>query len=67
MPLTQRLALTLPECSALSGLRVCALRSAIWSGDLPFIRLGSGRRIRYLVRREALEKFLRELEEREVR
>ena len=65
IPLTQRLALTLPECSAFSGLKDCALRSAIWSGDLPFIRSGS--RGRYLIRRESLEKFLRSREEREAR
>ena len=62
VPIAQRLALTLPECSALSGMKVCALRSAIWSGELAFIR--SGERGRYLIRREALEKFLREREQR---
>lgn len=65
VPIAQRLALTLPECSALSGMKVCALRSAIWSGDLPFIRVGE--RGRYLIRREALEKFLRSQEDREAR
>jgi hypothetical protein len=65
VPLSQRLALTLPEASALTGMKVCALRSAIWSGDLAFIR--SGERARYLVRRETLEQFLRTLEQREVR
>jgi hypothetical protein len=65
IPLTQRLALTLPECSALTGLKVCALRSAIWSGDLAFIR--TGERGRYLVRRESLEQFIRSQEQREAR
>ncbi len=65
VPLTQRLALTLPECSALTGLKVCALRSAIWSGDLAFIR--TGERGRYLVRRESLEQYIRSQEQREAR
>jgi len=63
VPLTQRLALTLPECAALTGFKVCALRSAIWSGELPFIR--SGERGRYLIRRESLESFVRSREQRE--
>lgn len=65
VPITQKIALTLDECALLSGLKVCALRSAIWSGDLAFIRIGQ--RGRYLIRREALEKFLRSREERESR
>jgi hypothetical protein len=65
VPIIQKIALTLDECALLSGLKVCALRSAIWSGDLPFIRSGS--RGRYLIRRESLEKFLRSSEERESR
>ncbi len=65
VPLTQRLALTLPECSELTGLKVCALRAAIWSGDLAFIR--TGERGRYLIRRESLEHYIRSQEQREVR
>jgi len=65
VPLVQRLSLTLPECSALTGLKVCALRSAIWSGDLAFIR--TGERGRYLIRRESLEQFIRSQEQREAR
>lgn len=65
VPLAQRLALTLPEASALSGLKVCALRAAIWAGDLAFIR--SGERGRYLIRRDTLDKFLSSREEREAR
>lgn len=65
VPLSQRMALTLPEASALSGLKTCALRAAIWSGDLAFIR--SGERGRYLIRRETLEKFLRSREEKSAR
>lgn len=41
VPLSQRMALALPEASALSGLKVCALRAAIWAGDLAFIRSGN--------------------------
>ena len=51
VPLAQRLALTLPECAALTGLKSCALRAAIWAGELAFIR--AGKRGRYLIRREA--------------
>jgi len=65
VPVTQKLALTLEESSALSGLKVCFLRAAIWSGELAFLR--SGERKRYLIRRDTLEKFLRSLEEREGR
>ena len=65
VPLTQRLSLTLPECSALTGLKVCALRNAIWAGELAFIR--TGERGRYLVRRETLEKFIQSQEQRESR
>lgn len=65
VPLTQRLTLTLPECSELTGLKVCALRSAIWSGELAFIR--TGERGRYLVRRESLEQYIRSQEQREAR
>lgn len=63
VPISQRLSLNLDECSALTGLKVCALRSAIWSGELPFVRSGS--RGQYLIRRESLEKFLRASEQRE--
>ena len=63
IPLTQRLALTLPECAVLSGFKVCALRDAIWAGELAFIR--SGKRGRYLIRRESLESFVRSREQRE--
>ena len=65
VPLTQRLTLTLPECAALTGFKVCALRSAIWSGALAFIR--SGEHGRYLIRRESLEKFVCSREQREAR
>jgi hypothetical protein len=65
VPLAQRLSLTLPECSALTGLKVCALRNAIWAGELAFIR--TGERGRYLVRRETLEKFIQSQEQRESR
>ncbi len=63
VPLTQRLMLTLPECSALTGLKICALRSAIWTGDLAFIR--TGERGRYLIRRETLDRYIRSQEQRE--
>jgi excisionase family DNA binding protein len=63
VPVTQKLALTLEECSALSGLKCCYLRSAIWAGELAFVR--SGERKRYLIRRETLDRFLRTLEEKE--
>lgn len=63
IPLERRLSLTLPECAALTGFKVCALRSAIWAGELAFIR--SSERGRYLIRREALETFLRSHERRE--
>jgi excisionase family DNA binding protein len=59
----QKLSLTLEECAALTGLKICALRSAIWAGDLPYVRMGAGGR--YLIRREALEKFLAAQERRE--
>jgi excisionase family DNA binding protein len=59
----QKLSMTLEECAALTGLKICALRSAIWAGDLPYIRMGAGGR--YLIRREALEKFLAAQERRE--
>jgi excisionase family DNA binding protein len=65
VPIVQRLALTLPECAALTGLKVCALRSAIWAGELPFIR--SGERGRYLIRRESLDSFVRSREHLETR
>jgi excisionase family DNA binding protein len=65
VPLHLRLALTLPECSALSGLKVCALRNAIHAGRLAYVR--SGETGQYLIRREALEKFLREQETKEIR
>lgn len=61
--ISQKLSLTLEECAVLTGLKVCALRSAIWAGDLPYIRMGVGGR--YLIRREALEKFLAAQERRE--
>jgi excisionase family DNA binding protein len=65
VPLTQRLALSLPECSELTGLKVCTLRAAIWSGNLAFIR--TGKRGRYLIRRESLEQYIRSQEQREMR
>jgi hypothetical protein len=65
VPLDQRLALTLDECSAMSGLKVCALRTAIWAGELAYVR--SGQRGRYLILRSTLEKFLRSQEQRESR
>ena len=65
VPLTQRLSLTLPECSALTGLKICALRNAIWAGELAFIR--TGERGRYLVRRESLEQYIRSQEQRGAR
>ena len=64
VPITQRLSLTLEECSALTGLKICALRAAIAAGDLAFVR--AGERGRYLIRREALEQFLRSQERREM-
>jgi hypothetical protein len=64
VPIDKRLALTLPECSAVSSMKVCRLRAAIWDGQLAFIQ--SGERGRYLIRREELERFLRSQEEREV-
>ena len=63
VPITQRLALTLDECAALTGFKVCALRAAIWAGELAFIR--SGERGRYLIRRETLEKFVLSRERQE--
>jgi hypothetical protein len=63
LPLTQRLTLSLLEAAAVSGFKVCALRAAIWAGDLPFIR--SGERGRYLIRRESLDSFVRSRERRE--
>jgi excisionase family DNA binding protein len=60
---SQKLALTLTECAELSGLKVCFLRSAIWAGELAFVR--AGERKRYLVRRDTLDRFLRSLEEKE--
>jgi len=65
VPLGQRLALTLRECCALTGLKEYQLRAAIWAGELPFIQ--NGQRGQYVIRREALEKFLREQERREKR
>jgi excisionase family DNA binding protein len=58
------LSLTLPQCSALTGLKDCALRDAIHSGELSYIRAGT--RGQYLIRRESLDKFLRAKEQREV-
>ena len=63
VPFAQRLTLTLPECAALTGLKVCALRAAIWAGELAFVRLGQ--RSRYVIRRDSLEQFLRAMEKRE--
>lgn len=63
VPIERKLSLTLEECAALTGLKICALRSAIWAGDLPYIRMGAGGR--YLIRRESLEKFLAAQEQRE--
>jgi hypothetical protein len=65
VPLHLLLALTLTQCCALSALKIYRLREAIWSGELAFIQQGS--RGQYLIRREALEKFLREQERRESR
>ncbi|MFZ0978982.1 MAG: helix-turn-helix domain-containing protein [Candidatus Acidiferrales bacterium] len=64
VPLAQRLALTLAECCALSGLKMYQLRFAIRDGELAFIQ--NGKRGQYVIRREALEKFLRAKEQREV-
>jgi excisionase family DNA binding protein len=58
-----KLSLTLDECAALTGFKICALRSAIWSGELAYIKQGEGGR--YLIRRETLEKFLAAQERRE--
>jgi len=63
VPIAQRLAWTLDECAAMTGFKVCALRAAIWAGELAFIR--SGERGRYLIRRETLEKFVRSREQQE--
>ena len=63
VPLEHKLSLTLEECAALTGLKICAMRSAIWAGDLPYIRMGAGGR--YLIRRESLERFLASQERRE--
>lgn len=63
VPLAQRIALTLPECCALTGLKIYQLRAAIWAGELAFIQ--NGERGQYVIRREALDKFLREQERRE--
>jgi excisionase family DNA binding protein len=63
VPLTQRLALSLEECAALTGIKVCSLRSAIWAGELAYVR--AGEKGRYLIRRQTLDKFLQEREERE--
>jgi hypothetical protein len=65
VPIELRLALTLEECAALTGLKICALRAAIWSGDLAFVR--SGERGQYVIRRESLQQFLREQEQRRPR
>ena len=62
VPLHNKFALTLEECSVYTGIKICALRSAIADGKLAFVRTGS--RARYLIRREVLEKFIRSLEER---
>lgn len=61
VPIERKISLTLEECSGLTGLKVCALRSAIWAGELAFVR--SGTRGRYLIRRESLDRFLRDQEE----
>lgn len=65
VPIESRLALTLEECAALTGLKICALRAAIWSGELAFVR--SGERGQYVIRRESLQQFLREREQRRPR
>ena len=65
VPLAHRLALTLRECCALTGLKEYQLRAAIWAGELAFIQ--NGERGQYVIRREALDKFLREQERREKR
>jgi hypothetical protein len=63
VPIERKISLTLEECSALTSLAVSALRSAIWAGEIAFIR--SGERKRYIIRRESLDSFLRAREERE--
>jgi hypothetical protein len=65
VPLAQRLALTLAECCALTGLKMYQLRFAIRDGELSFIQ--NGKRGQYIVRREELDKFLRTHEQREAR
>lgn len=65
VPLHLRLSLTLLEAAAVTGLKVYQLRAAIWAGELAFIQ--NGTRGQYVVRREALDKFLREQERREKR
>jgi excisionase family DNA binding protein len=63
VPLAQRIALTLAECCALTGLKMYQLRFAIRDGELSFIQ--NGKRGQYVIRREALDKFLRAREQRE--
>jgi excisionase family DNA binding protein len=65
VPLAQRLALTLAECCALTGLKMYQLRFAIRDGEISFIQ--NGKRGQYIVRREALDKYLRATEQREAR
>jgi hypothetical protein len=65
VPLAQRIALNLAECVALTGLKMYQLRFAIRDGELPFIQ--RGKRGQYVIRREALEKYLRSAERRETK
>jgi excisionase family DNA binding protein len=60
VPLAQRLALTLREACALTGLKQYQLRAAIHGGELAFIQ--NGTRGQFIIRREALDRFLRATE-----
>jgi hypothetical protein len=65
--LEHKLSLTLEECAALKGFKICALRSAIWSGELAYIKQGDspkGGHGRYVICRATLEKFLAAQERR---
>ena len=69
MSLAERLSFAVSVCAVLMGLKVCALRQVIWAGELSCVPIGSTtkkRNGRYLVRRETLERFLKEHEERKV-
>ena len=62
----ERLSFAVPECAALMDLKVCTLRQIIWAGELSCVPIGlttNKRNGRYLIRREALERFLKEHEE----